>query len=625
MTQYWAIAVGINQYANLPPLDYAEQDAAALYSYWCREAEFAPARCHLLTPSASSHSPLSPSVFLDTLRQVLRDAAAEDVIWLTFRGYGTQIGGEDYILFEGYDPGDPLDRDSAEPAAGSSDAIATGDLITLVADAEAQPVLLLDLKAADGQADAQMGRSTLSLAEAEGVPVILGHQPDHPSQETFTLGQGLFTAAILESLRDSGTALAQLAEDLTVRLPRLSDRHWRQPQSPMAFVPDGARYQLLTPGKAPLTPPEKAPFTGDPLEGSFETAFDGLEDALPDIDPESDRPETANEPEAEATIGAAPATAPAPKVDLPAMAALERPVVSTTPAPTPQVTPKFPAAASPPPASPSESESWQRLGLWGVALLALLVAGVAVRNRDALFGAAQPPVVIDSASAPNTVARQVNAEILGQAIASLNQERVETPVNQATDFARAIAIAQRIQPGQPLYERSQRYIRRWGNTIIDLAEARAQSGNYVDAIGAARLVPSSIEAVYPRAQKRIQQWQQQLGQGQQRSVLMTAQTLIQPDEASSYSEAIAHLRLVAPRDADYDQARSLIDRWGTNILDLAYRRAYEGQLSSAIAAAMLVPQDAPAYLDAREAIADWQWQLERGASVSEPLEFPGAV
>ncbi|MEO0410112.1 MAG: caspase family protein, partial [Cyanobacteria bacterium P01_A01_bin.135] len=522
MTQYWAIAVGINQYFNLPPLDYAERDAGALYDFWINKAGFSQAHCHLLTPSAiaqsdSLESPsLTSALLIHTLKQILQQATADDLIWLTFSGYGAQAGGEDYLLFPGSDP------------KGPTHAAATGDLMTLLENAPAQTLMLLDLKRPDGEADAVLGKSTLAQAQAKDIAAILSCQPDEISQETFTLAQGLFTGAVLESLEENGDTLTQLAQDLTSRLPQMSDRHWRARQTPMICAPAAMASRWLTPKAAAEADvsndsfetafadlADALPDVGDDSDGDsndFETAFAGLADALPDVYSDegssgagvsgnqvgSDNIPT--DEERAAVAPASPATS-APQLDLPNVSPPPpRPSVPTAPAPVPQVVPKFPVQGTPRKASAArelDSRAWQRFGLWGTALLALLVAGVIVRNRAALFGEARPrPDISADTAAPATQAnRQVNMGILAQAIATLNQERVETPVNQATDFARAIAIAEQIQPGQPVYKRSQRYIRRWANTIVDLAEARAQSGNYAEAIGAARLVPASVEAV----------------------------------------------------------------------------------------------------------------------------------
>lgn len=635
MTQYWAIAVGINQYAHLQSsLMYAERDAAALYRYWLDEAKLEPDHCRLITGASAGEisgqesdlglasdgsddyaMPTQAAIY-DAIASVAPQTSADDVFWFTFSGYGLHRDGEDHLL--------TVDSDPDNGTKGSS-SIALRDLMTRLSNMAAQPVLFLDLKRLGRESDALLGGSTLALAEQHGIPTILSCQPKQISHETLTLRQGLFTAALLESLRQSGVALDQLGQDLRDRLPQLSERHWRPAQTPMIFVPDAVRYQLLAPGK-----PDQMPLPDD----------DGLNDGLNNGLNNGPNNKQSQDPESRAESSAA-----SPGLDLPNLPSplVQRgsppslPSVPTAPAPTPQITPQLTSQTAPSPgaepvtpqpgvqtAAHTDDILWRRIIPWSAALLILLIFGVVIRNRAALFGNEQSgqreAAQLDVAPLPNgtdtapppsiPVDQQVNAEILAQAIASLNQEREETPVNQASDFARAITIAERIQPGQPLYTEAQDYVQRWGNTVVDLAEARAQSGNYVDAIGAANLIPPSVTAVYPRAQERVRQWQQQLGQGlTQRSVIASAQTLIQAGQASSYSQAIAHARLVQPRDVDYDQAQTLIERWSTNILDLAYRRAYGGQFSSAIEAASLVPQDAAVYVDAREAIADWQWQL----------------
>ncbi len=686
MTQYWAIAVGINQYLYLEqPLMYAERDAAVLYRYCVDDAEFPQAQCHLLTKAALKSDSTSgdasnvgdgitKAAIDQAVADVVQAASAQqtdpqiptdDVIWFAFSGYGFHDAGEDYLLAADSNPEKP------------STAIALGPLLETLGKAP-RPLLLLDLKRLGLSSDAVLGKSALALAEQHGVTVILSCRPDQSPHETLALRQGLFTAALIESLHQSCITVAQLALDLGDRLPRLSEHHWRPLQNPAAFVPDDMRYQLIVPGK-----PLENPFPV-PEEGAYPLEEAGYREA----DPAAPDPARVN-PAALEDIYLGPETAPSPSLtDLstarpstlapssPALAAPPNPSIPTSPAPIPQAT----TTPSPPRPLDADQVFWRRIGIWGIGLLSLLILGVVVRNRTALFSAARPRPADDNAakvetsdevtSAALTAARaaiegeqfddalawldtvppakqdrdyaalrqaaqsgagvrpadedtlQVNAEILAQAIASLNQEREETPVNQASDFARAIAIAGRIQPGQPLYDEAQSYIQRWGNTVVDLAEARAQVGNYVDAIGAAQLIPPTVAAVYPRAQERIQQWQQQLSQGGrpgQRSLVASAEAIIKPSQASSYSEAIAHLRLVQRRDADYDQAQVLFERWSNNILDLAYERAYEGQLSSAIEAAALVPQDSSVYVEAREAIADWQWQIGAASEESDRI------
>ncbi|MGF1538803.1 MAG: caspase domain-containing protein [Elainellaceae cyanobacterium] len=681
MTQYWAIAVGINHYSFIQqPLMYAERDAAALYRYWIN-AEFPPEHCHLLTqtalnstgysddsepPGAIASGPVTQAVIQQTVAEVTRQigaqsAADEALLWVAFSGYGLHEGGEDYLLAADSSPED------------LSTAVALSQIVETLHQAAVPAVLLLDLKPLGLPSDAALGKGALALAEGYSMPVILSCRPGQSSHETLALRQGIFTASLLDSLEHNCITLEQLALDLGDRMPALSQHHWRPVQNPALFIPDDSRYRLLVPGKPienPFPPPE---------EVSQRLAGPQISSPRPDKRSETAPASEPDTPDPSPSASLNSGVTPDSKAASSQVPVLPRPSVPTVPAPMPQATVPLPTETE------TETEAdlafWRRIGLWGVALLALLIVGVVARNRSALFtqGTASPdragdrPTAVSDPSEGATAALasaraaieaeryedalkwldtvpaeqqdreyarlrqvaqaeagvpaaegdtlQVNAEILAQAIASLNQEREETPVNQASDFARAITIAERIQPGQPLYDEAQSYIQRWGNTVIDLAEARAQAGNYVDAIGAARLIPPSVAEVYPRAQARIQQWQQQMGQGtRQQSLVAAAEAMIQADQASSYSEAIAHLRLVERRDADYDQAQTLIESWSSDILDLAYQRAYQGRFSGAIDAASLVPQDASIYVEAREAMADWQWQVDTyGDTYNDPI------
>ncbi|MGB3614875.1 MAG: caspase family protein, partial [Elainellaceae cyanobacterium] len=341
MTQYWAIAVGINQYSQLqqPPLMYAERDAAALYDYWLDDAQFEPDHCRLIIgtpPSRASDdgddsvddsiAPTRAAIY-KAVEDVAQQVSADDIFWLTFSGYALQADGEDYLLVA--DSG--IDSDLGTPA----NAIALSDLMALLDKTTAQPVLLLDLKRLGYESDAELGRATLALAEQYGIPTILGCQPEQLSHETLTLRQGLFTTALLESLRQNGVALDHLGQDLRDRLPRLSERHWRPIQTPMVFIPDAARYQLLAPGKpAQIPPPE--------FDDGFDEGFDAIPtaDDTPTIEQnlELDDP---LEDDAESVSDSSGINLPnVPSATSPRLATPSLPSVPTLPAPTPQITPR---------------------------------------------------------------------------------------------------------------------------------------------------------------------------------------------------------------------------------------------------------------------------------------------
>ena len=178
---------------------------------------------------------------------------------------------------------------------------------------------------------------------------------------------------------------------------------------------------------------------------------------------------------------------------------------------------------------------------------------------------------------------------------------------QASQFQEVFALAQKIPPTSPLYGDAQEKIARWGSMILDIAEARALTGNYDGAIAAARLVPGDIPGVSAAAQEKLTQWQSSKQQyAQQQELFRQAKSMVVPGQASSYSEAIKLLRNIGPGDVGYGQAQALKNQWSRAIYLIANTRAAQGNFSSAIAAARLVPDDSGEYERAVKAIGRWQ-------------------
>jgi tetratricopeptide (TPR) repeat protein len=203
-------------------------------------------------------------------------------------------------------------------------------------------------------------------------------------------------------------------------------------------------------------------------------------------------------------------------------------------------------------------------------------------------------------------ARQQNQTILNNARAVLSRSRALNATNQASDFSQAIAQAQRIRPGQPLYQQAQQSIATWSQVILDLAEGRAAQGNLNSAIAAARLVPRDRPEVYSAAQQAIARWQQQQTN---QNILQQARNAIRRNQASSYNRAIAIARQIPADQPLHNEAQQLVGEWSQAILDLARSRANQGQLNSAIQTAALVPANTPTHGAAQEAIASWRSQL----------------
>lgn len=89
-------------------------------------------------------------------------------------------------------------------------------------------------------------------------------------------------------------------------------------------------------------------------------------------------------------------------------------------------------------------------------------------------------------------------------------------------------------------------------------------------------------------------------------VLDRARTLIVPNQASHFSQAITEASKIPLGDPLYKQAQQDIARWSGVIVDLAKGRAEQGDFAGAIAAAQLVPSDQPLYAESQKAIARWK-------------------
>ncbi|MEO1144692.1 MAG: caspase family protein [Cyanobacteria bacterium J06638_22] len=583
---YWAIAIGINQYEHFQPLLYAERDAQTMHNFWAIEAGIPAERCILLSDNSSDLSSQSSLPNRENILSHLTDLCQQhlqpdDVLWVFFSGYGAQENRQDYLL--------PID---ADPAELSTTGLAIEQVFNILQTAPTDSIfVLLDMNRSQGTLGGEgAGQQTLQLAQEMQLSVMLSCPPNQFSHETLLLRQGLFTTAVLEGLRNHGCVTPeQLAQFLRDRLPNLSEQHWRPRQDPVAVIPDNQRFQLFLPGK-PLYPRSPLPT----LDSNGNLNGHGLPDD--------------GEYEAE------------------------------------QLTPPLPQSpASPPendlsPDSLTEGEddlSWQRFTRWGGALLLALLALVVIRNleivlsrptapgavpedslapapvggptaaptpmpipADAQPGEPLPPDAVppvptspeelpavgfgiegndQAAIDPNESVLDRNRRILDQARAALTQVRSEASSNQTTEFADAIAQARQIQPGEPLYDEAQQDIDRWSQLILDMAIGRAARRNMGDSVIAAQNYHSAIAAA----------------------------SLI-PDD----------------RPEIYATAQDSIAVWSGETMRLANLHSSEGALAYAIDVAQWVPTNAPTHAEAQQAIALWQSQLAQQQppiSAVEPL------
>jgi len=328
------------------------------------------------------------------------------------------------------------------------------------------------------------------------------------------------------------------------------------------------------------------PFFGGaeiPAESSIPASPGATSDpALSQMDPANSS--SASDPQPPASSGAAPAASdpqpPASSGAAPAPAASDpQPPTSSGAAPAPAASDPQPptssgAAPAPPEIAPSETVS---------------------------------PETSQANASGNSTAQSNNE---GSAQALLDSAKAAIRPTQASYYSQAIFQASRIGPDDPLYETAQADIKRWSQVIFDIAQGRAQQGNLLGAIAAAKLIPQN-QPIAADVQQSLALWKQQAKQQAiNRRHLQEARQIVQRYQASSYNRAIAIAKKIQPGQPEYDTAQRLIAQWSKSIYELARSRASQGKLQSAIQTAKLVPPDTHSYVAAQNVMSKWRTQLD---------------
>jgi len=244
MGKNWAIAIGINQYRNLQPLQFAVRDAAAMRTYFRDEVHFQQVYYFAddAPPIAQDHGPpLDATPTFTTLNRFLRVRFEQpfletgDNLWCFFAGHGLRYEDRDYLL--------PLDGDSGDVARS---AIPISYLTERLRRSGADNVVLL-LDACRSQG----GRAGLGVGEEvpQGVVTLFSCSPREASYEIEALQQGAFTHTLLQGLRLQGEGNCATVERLDAFLreavPAVNRQHGKPRQTPYATVEPAAKYHLI--------------------------------------------------------------------------------------------------------------------------------------------------------------------------------------------------------------------------------------------------------------------------------------------------------------------------------------------------------------------------------------------
>lgn len=206
----------------------------------------------------------------------------------------------------------------------------------------------------------------------------------------------------------------------------------------------------------------------------------------------------------------------------------------------------------------------------------------------------------------------------------LNRAKELSYGNDTSAWRRAIAEANLISRGSPLYSEAQNYSRTWraniqrveDRPILDEAESFANVNNYPAAIEVAKQI-SPGRALYPDAQSKISRWQQEID-GQR--YISEANSIARRGTPQALAQAIRTARQASPNSSVHSQVVRDVNDWAARILSMA-RQASNNSLEEAISIAQQVPSGTNSFSIAQGEIKIWQIKLEPLKSDAIPPTF----
>ena len=608
MVNYWAIAIGINQYQLFQPLGCAQADAEAIKDYLVTQAGFPPENCLLMTNTSPPIGDKSSYPTKENILSLLQKLAAtfwqpEDYLWLFFSGYGVNYKEQDYLMPVGGDP---------EQVAETG--IEVRSLMQSLELTGIKVLFIFDINRAFGtQADAPVGQEIIELAAQLQMGAIISCQPEEFSHESTELGHGFFTAALLEALGSGkGYDFSDLGSYLGYLTPKLCQYHWRPVQNPITVIPtqQPAILPILTldENSAAIIFPE-ASFavtkTAPPLENS---------DSSTTIDQAGWTENTS----VATTLNKIPTESVSESIVENNHTLATAPISHGEGRFIPPITTAKDKASS-----QSEMPLWQQFIIWGggnMVIVALLTAFLLRHHENFRFknlsktvfdnttSATQLPQLSPTTQNRSTAQISVDRDSKKRNQAILELEKMSLVPTQPGDLVTAIAKARKIKANTPIYAKAQENIQVWCQMILELAQAQAEQRKYENAIATAQLITKK-EPLYSQAETVIKKWQIEAKQYvSNKTLLDTATALISPEQASTYNRAIAVAKKIQRGQPGFEIAQTSINQWSEKILNLAKIRANQGDFQGAISTAILVPTGAIAYEDAQDAIQKWQLQ-----------------
>ena len=251
MANNWAIAIGVNQYQNLPSLNYAVTDAEKMRDWFVHEAGFDSKRVYLFTdnsplivdagPPYSSQPTYATLIRFLTNRFKQQFLSTGDNLWFFFSGHGFRHAERDYLM---------LSDSSADLELIDKTAISLSFVTERLRRSGADNVVLFldacrdDLKTKGARWGAGVGEEP-----QPGVITFASCSPAERSYEIELLQQGSFTYALLESLRLQGegncATVERLYQRLRYRVSEINQQYKKPRQTPYAIIEPATKYHLI--------------------------------------------------------------------------------------------------------------------------------------------------------------------------------------------------------------------------------------------------------------------------------------------------------------------------------------------------------------------------------------------
>ncbi len=520
--QLWAIMIGISRYPNLLPLPCAERDAQDLHEWLTKQAGLSSERALLLTDFSATfyqHSTYPDRSTLSYWIQQLRTQGVRsgDTVWFFFSGYGDCWDGEDYLL--------PIDADPTSPPYAW---IKTTSLLrALKALPTDRIVVFLDINRHRSnhhggeigtplgkQLGKQLGAQTAHYAQEIGITTVLSCHPDQVAQESPDLRNGLFTAALLDTLRSQTCQqeLPAFLHRLTVHLAHICAQSDRPIQTPLitlaetsVTIPTPMLMDCLTTGdlRRYARTPVMTRIAAAPRVTTHEAVrIDPIvKRPVKTTSPMTTRPVATSRPMTTHSDVKSPMTtrpvADRPVADRPIAKRLVIKTLAT------RVRSAIESALS------IELRLVAATGLLAVILLGLLtMLGTRSLQTQLYTNQLTPakPTPKPSLPLPTITPLQVPEQPAGNSDIILEEARNYITPTNPDEVLRAIDRASQIPPGDPGYATAQRQIDRWSNQLFTLAQAEANQGNWRTAIAIASQIRRDRSALHEKATASIQTW-----------------------------------------------------------------------------------------------------------------------